>query len=193
MIALRRGILLGCALAAACGALYLLRTSEKEPVAPEMVVPKEPETPRRQGIDRPVTSAPEPGMTAGNAPHPDTLSFGTDVFAPEREAEVLLRFFAIFRERFGGFPAAEDNRGMMHALAGANPEGLVIFPADHPRIDSARGLLDGWGNPFHFHMISRDHLEIRSAGPDGELFTDDDLLAPRREALRFGPRTSVTN
>lgn len=189
MKAARRGILMGVALAAACGALYLLRTPEKEPAAPEMVVREKPEKARRQGIERAVTAAPEAGMTAGNAPHPDALSFGTDAFAPEREAEVLLGFFTIFRERFGGFPAAEDNRGMMHALAGANPEGLVIFPADHPRIDSARGLLDGWGNPFHFHMISRDHLEVRSAGPDGELFTDDDLLEPRREALRDPARS----
>jgi hypothetical protein len=96
----------------------------------------------------------------------------------------MLGFFTIFRERFGGYPAAEDNPGMMYALAGANPDGLVIFPADHPRMDPARGLLDAWGNPFHFHMIARDHLEIRSAGPDGELFTDDDLLAPRRREPR---------
>lgn len=180
MSAVRRGVLLGLAMAATCGALFFLRTAEENPEPVRERVGETRERPRKWGIDRPVTAPPAPGATPGNAPHPDALSFGTDVFPPEREAELLLGFFAIFRERFGSYPAAEDNPGMMHALAGANPDGLVIFPADHPRIDPERGLLDAWGNPFHFHMLSREQLEIRSAGPDGGLFTDDDLLVPRR-------------
>jgi hypothetical protein len=33
------------------------------------------------------------------------------------------------------------------------------------------------GNPFVFHPVSSQQLEVRSLGPDGEIFSDDDLVA----------------
>jgi hypothetical protein len=33
----------------------------------------------------------------------------------------------------------------------------------------------GFGNPFHFHAESGTRMVVRSAGPDGRLFTPDDL------------------
>ena len=36
-------------------------------------------------------------------------------------------------------------------------------------------ILDRWGKPFFFHVISKNAVEIISAGPDGELFTSDDI------------------
>ncbi|GAB4173537.1 MAG: hypothetical protein Fur0032_13170 [Terrimicrobiaceae bacterium] len=54
-------------------------------------------------------------------------------------------------------------------------------------------LLDRWGVPYHLHQMSSNDLDFRSAGPDRELFTADDLVStpmpmPREiSALDFQP------
>jgi hypothetical protein len=35
--------------------------------------------------------------------------------------------------------------------------------------------VDRWGTPLYFHAISRDRLEVRSAGPDKVMWTEDDV------------------
>jgi hypothetical protein len=37
-------------------------------------------------------------------------------------------------------------------------------------------LLDRWGTPYYFHPIARNVLGLRSAGPDGKLWTADDVV-----------------
>lgn len=129
-------------------------------------------------IGVPAVLPPDEGSLQKVSSHPDAVSFGSGGVPPEREAEELLRLFQVFRQHFGGFPTGEDNAQMMNALCGANPTNLPIFPLNHARFDSKRALLDAWGKPFVFHSVSRDLLEIRSCGRDGEIFTDDDHVAP---------------
>ncbi len=125
----------------------------------------------RQPADQPALISPSPNPV--NSPHPDAIAFGSSAFPPGREPDLLLRFLEIYRDRFRQFPTAEDNPQVMNALRGANPDALAIFPNDHPRLNAHGALLDAWGTPFFFHPLSRDHLEVRSAGPDRELFTTE--------------------
>ena len=37
-------------------------------------------------------------------------------------------------------------------------------------------LCDRWGRPFFFHQLSGTKMEIRSAGPARQLWTDDDVV-----------------
>jgi Type II secretion system (T2SS), protein G len=68
------------------------------------------------------------------------------------------------------------NVEITRALNGGNPkqarliqEGLVI---------NANGeLVDRWGTPYFFHQLSKDHMEIRSAGPDRQMGTSDDSVS----------------
>jgi hypothetical protein len=104
---------------------------------------------------------------------------GSAKVPPEREIALLLELFQIYRREFGAFPAGETNAQFMNALRGANPGKLPVFPQQHPRLDPAGNLADPWGRPYLFHAVSRDRLEIRSKGPDGEIFTEDDLMVPK--------------
>ena len=70
----------------------------------------------------------------------------------------------------------EDNATFVNALTGRNPSRLAFLPRSHAAIDAQGQLLDRWGKPFFFHLLGRDALEIRSAGPDRELYTADDLV-----------------
>ncbi len=111
-------------------------------------------------------------------PNPMAGAIGSAKVPPEREIALVLELFQIYRREFGAFPAGETNAHFMNALRGANPGKLPVFPLQHPRLDAAGNLADPWGQPYHFHPVSRDRMEIRSKGPDGEIFTADDLVAP---------------
>ena len=130
----------------------------------------------------PAIHPPDPTRLSPIQPHPDAITFGHPNIPPEREAHLLLSFFEIYRERFGSFPTGENNAQFMNALRGNNPAALGIFPMEHPRLDEEGQLLDAWGTPFIFHKHSRDHLEIRSAGPDRSPYTPNDILVPHRPA-----------
>jgi hypothetical protein len=120
-----------------------------------------------------------PSSTDGQTGHPEAAAFGTAAIPADREPTVLLGFFQFYRREFGSFPTGNEPAHFLNALAGTNPGKLVIFPRQHPRVSPDGALLDAWGSPFHIHPVSRDHLEVRSAGPDRTLFTDDDLVVPK--------------
>ena len=105
---------------------------------------------------------------------------------------VVLNLFTHYRTRFQGYPVGEDNATFVNALTGSNPGHLAFISRDHPAIDAQGRLLDRWGEPFFFHLLGREELEIRSAGPDRQLYTTDDLLtaspAVRNAALASDSR-----
>lgn len=123
---------------------------------------------------------PRPETISQDPSHPLAVSFGADPEAFATEPALLMEIFNYYRSRFGAFPSGEDNPQFMNALMGANPEKLAIFPLSHPRLSETGALLDGWTSPFFFHLISKDHIEIRSAGPDREIYTDDDIVVSNR-------------
>ena len=131
------------------------------------------------GPSRIAMKAPDREELANVPPNPMAGAIGSDKVTPEKEIAILLELFQIYRREFGGFPAGQDNDQFMNALRGANPGKLPIFPPDHPRLDPKGNLLDPWRQPYRFHPVSRDRLEIRSAGPDREIFTADDLVVPK--------------
>lgn len=73
-------------------------------------------------------------------------------------------------------PPLGFNEDIVRALAGNNPLGVAFLPAKHPSINSAGQWCDRWGTPYLFHPLSAAAMEVRSAGPDRRLFTDDDLV-----------------
>lgn len=93
-----------------------------------------------------------------------------------QDLDVVMNLINRYRERFGGVPAGEDNAAMVRSLTGGNPSRIALLPPDDPSINSRGELADRWGTPFFFHLLSREALEIRSAGPDKEMYTTDDLV-----------------
>jgi hypothetical protein len=67
------------------------------------------------------------------------------------------------------------NEGVAEMLKG---QGIVKLPAlseDHPVFNKEGLIVDRWGEPWLFHSVSSDRLDIYSPGEDGEYGTDDDL------------------
>lgn len=157
--------------------IYFLLSPERTPPAPSSATPP-PQKPPPTPIGSVATAPLAAGELQAVSSHPLAVSFGNNPELASSEAKQLLEILQFYRMEFGSFPAGQENRDIMHALTGNNPSKLPIFPRQHPRMDAEGQLLDAWGKPFHFHPQSSQHLEIRSHGPDGEIFTADDLIAP---------------
>ncbi len=127
--------------------------------------------------DRPALRPVAPASSFPRSPLADTLN--SPATTADDDLRAVGRMLALYRERFGAYPAFGDNAQLVNALAGANPHRIGFLPRDVPAVSAATGeLLDRWGAPYVFHAVSREALEIRSAGPDREPYTDDDLVAP---------------
>lgn len=68
------------------------------------------------------------------------------------------------------------NVEITRALTGANRLKEPFLPTDHPAINANGELCDRWGSPLIFHQISKQHMELRSAGPDRVPYSEDDLV-----------------
>jgi len=68
-----------------------------------------------------------------------------------------------------------NNQDLVRAFLGDNPNGVIFLRPDNPAINKKGELCDRYGHPFFFHAESGTHMEVRSAGPDGVLFTSDDV------------------
>lgn len=94
--------------------------------------------------------------------------------APEEDLEIVQSFLQIYSKAQGGNPAG-DNSDITAAMTGTNGHRGRVFPRNHPSIREGQ-IVDRWGTPYWFHPNSGHSMEIRSAGPDRQLFTQDDLV-----------------
>ncbi|MBC8008492.1 MAG: hypothetical protein H7067_00160, partial [Burkholderiales bacterium] len=69
------------------------------------------------------------------------------------------------------------NENLIPALTDRAALGDAALPTDHPSIREGR-LIDRWGTPWQVHPLAADSIQLRSAGPDRRLYTDDDLVTP---------------
>ncbi|PAW68398.1 MAG: hypothetical protein B9S34_02570 [Opitutia bacterium Tous-C1TDCM] len=156
------------------------------PAAPESGA-----APARPGAPAPVSAAAGvPDSAAANtnraatpaAAARSTLADGLnspnqDIFADLRQINDL---FGAYRSNFprDGNPSG-SNAEITAALAGKNRLQLALIPPDHPAINRDGELCDRWGTPFFLHPESGARMDLRSAGPDRKMWTDDDLVFDR--------------
>jgi hypothetical protein len=79
-----------------------------------------------------------------------------------------------YRNTFGENPIG-TNAEITRALTGENPR-QAKFADGEMRIKAGQ-MVDRWAHPYFFHQLSRTEMEIRSAGPDGVMWTKDDEVS----------------
>jgi hypothetical protein len=104
-----------------------------------------------------------------------------DLNAPAKDIRSDLHVVADVLEAFRtNFPhdgnPVGSNAEITRALGGKNKLQLVLIPPNHPAINGDGELCDRWGTPFFFHAESGTRRGIRSAGPDGKMWTADDVV-----------------
>lgn len=105
-----------------------------------------------------------------------TVVLGTDANTPEQDVKLLHNVFLSFRSALKTGNPVGTNREITRALSGRNRMGLAYIAPDHPAINERGQLCDRWGSPYFFHQHSAYQMGIRSAGPDKEMYTEDDLV-----------------
>lgn len=112
-------------------------------------------------------------IDAANLQKADTLN------SPDQSVQEDLQIIAEFVDLLGKAGlnySVGDNADITAALTGTQYPGQKghLFPRQHNAIRAGQ-LVDRWGTPFWFHANGPGQLEIRSAGPDKQLFTPDDI------------------
>ncbi len=79
-----------------------------------------------------------------------------------------------FRTIYGENPVG-TNAEIMRALNGENSRQARLAP-EGMSLNGNGELVDQWGTPIFFHQLSKDQMEIISAGPDRIMGTNDDIL-----------------
>jgi len=67
------------------------------------------------------------------------------------------------------------NEEFAAALLGKNRDQLRFLPDVHRCLNAQGQLVDRWMTPLFFHVNERSRIDIRSAGPDRVMWTQDDL------------------
>jgi hypothetical protein len=99
-------------------------------------------------------------------------------FSPATVLENMSRAIHQYGEMFGGNPVG-TNPEITSQLSGKNPKHINFLDADAGmRVNGNGELVDPWGTPYFFHQLSGHDMEIHSAGPDGIMWTADDLVTP---------------
>jgi hypothetical protein len=108
---------------------------------------------------------------------PDAAVPTASVAPPDPEAMIEVDKVSLmirdYRTMAGENPVG-TNAEIMSALVGKNPKEAKLGPPEGMQLNENGELIDRWGTPYFFHQLSRDHMEIRSAGADKTMWTDDD-------------------
>ncbi len=104
-------------------------------------------------------------------------TYGTPSSTVERDLEAVGHAFEnLILLIKGGEPFRMGaNEEFAAALRGANRAQLRFLPDDHSAFNAAGQIVDRWGAPLFFHVEAADRIDIRSAGPDGAMWTADDV------------------
>lgn len=76
-----------------------------------------------------------------------------------------------------GYLPGADNIEITNGLLGDNLKKIAFLSSSSTRINSDGELSDKWGKAYDFHLISLEDARIRSAGEDGEFYTEDDIVS----------------
>jgi hypothetical protein len=92
----------------------------------------------------------------------------------QEELEHVSTAIRSFRTAVGENPIG-TNAEITSALRGDNLKQVRVELPPNSKISEAGELIDQWSTPYFFHQVSAREMEIRSAGPDRKMWTDDDL------------------
>lgn len=83
------------------------------------------------------------------------------------------------------------NEDWADLLRGKNAAREEFLPAQHVALNDKGQLVDRWQTPLFFHALGGGRYEIRSAGPDKAMWTEDDLQRNANGTLQRGTNPSA--
>ena len=121
--------------------------------------------------------------------------YGTSASTPEND----LTLMAHLMDNFSLLVKSAANRPMSinedwaAAFRGMNPAHERFLPDQHVALNASGQLVDRWQTPLFFHPLGNHRFEIRSAGPDKTMWTEDDLHRNAAGSFRRGMELNPTS
>lgn len=94
----------------------------------------------------------------------------------EDDLQVVGELLRVYSRHMGSVPEGGLNEEIVACLRGKNPKKITFLGSDNAKLNPAGELVDRFGTPYYFHPVSADLIEVRSAGPDQKLWSNDDVL-----------------
>jgi hypothetical protein len=149
--------------------LPLAPIPQSQTALPPESSPESPGAPPRAGAPNPAAAVP-PSSTGGRPPVPVPEAEGI-----RSDLDRVRYMVRDYRSIVGENPVG-NNAEIMKAIMGGNKKGAQLGPPEGQKVNGQGELVDRWGTPYFFHQLSKSDMEIRSAGPDRVMWTDDDQV-----------------
>jgi len=96
---------------------------------------------------------------------------------PKKDISALNDLLATLRSEIRNMDTRfiSTNEDIAEVLLGKNRFNLKFIAEDSKALNEKKQIIDRWGSPVLFHVETAKEIAIRSAGPDKEMFTADDL------------------
>jgi hypothetical protein len=122
-----------------------------------------------------------PSLTTGttNALLGETIlrGYAAQNLTPENDLTLMARLMenSLLLLKSAANRPLSANEDWADLFRGKNAASEEFLPAQHVALNEKGQLIDRWQTPLFFHALGGGRYEIRSAGPDGKLWTNDDL------------------
>lgn len=130
-------------------------------------LPPDPRTIASRDLTDPLVPSTIPGVSPRPTSNTDPVAAG--------DLEKIALMFRDYRTLTDENPVG-TNAEIMKAIMGGNPKGVMFGPPEGQSLNEKDELIDHWGTPYFFHQLSKDVMEIHSAGPDRIMGTSDDVV-----------------
>jgi hypothetical protein len=137
------------------------------------VVPVPPASPVASAL--PANTQPPPNADDAPPPAPPKPMTPADRENTVRVLDNIQFALRDYRTALGGNPVG-TNAEITNSLLGNNLKQVKIPLPDGTTVNGTGEMCDPWGTPLFFHQQSGTKMEIRSAGPDKQMHTPDDVM-----------------
>jgi hypothetical protein len=109
-------------------------------------------------------------------------------FPPENDLTLMSRLMenSLLLLKSAANRPLSANEDWADLFRGRNAAQEKFLPDQHVAFNARGQLIDRWGAPLFFHALGSGRYELRSAGPDKKLWTDDDLHRNADGSFRRG-------
>jgi hypothetical protein len=158
------------------GAILVWRPWEAEPEDHAEILPAPPAAQPRKDSPSPDPTVPAPAIPAPTVPPASLSAMSAGDLQQVRDAVDNLEFvLRDYSAALRGNPVG-TNAEITAALLGDNEKQLKLEIPAGSTFNAQGELCDPWGTPWFFHQMSATKTEIRSAGPDRTMYSEDDFV-----------------
>ena len=100
----------------------------------------------------------------------------TENLNTDEAIDVIIDLLSSYRFVYKENPVALSNASVVHNLLGSNSKKVIFMDRQIQAIVDGK-LVDQWRTPYFFHAKSGTEMEILSAGPDLQMWTQDDITS----------------